>query len=77
MVLGRKRNNISKDTKIRANLLNHKMSQELGISVLRLELTLFRAVVREKTEETERGIIVKKTNKPCIRGLQPSYRHKI
>lgn len=60
MVLGRKRNNIGKDTKIRANLSNQKMSQELGISVWRLELTLFRAVVRDETEETERDIIVKK-----------------
>lgn len=62
MVLGRKRNNIGKDTKIRANLSNQKMSQELGISVCRLELTLFRAVVRDETEETERDITVKKTS---------------
>lgn len=75
MVLGRKRNNIGKDTKIRANLSNQKMSQELGISVWRLELTLFRAVVRDETEE-RKGYYCKE-DKPCIRGLQPSYRHKI
>lgn len=56
MVLGRERNNIGKDTKIRANLSNQKMSQELGISVWRLELTLFRAVVRDETEE--KGILL-------------------
>ena len=71
--VGRKRNNISKDTKIKANLLNYKMSQELGNSVLKLEFMLFRAVVRDETEETENSIIVKKTNKSCIRGWQSSY----
>ena len=44
------------------------MSQELGNSVLKLEFMLFRAVVRDETEETENSIIVKKTNKSCIRG---------
>ena len=38
--VGRKRNNISKDTKIKANLLNYKMNQELGNSVLKLEFML-------------------------------------
>lgn len=53
------------------------MSQELGISVLRLEFKLFRAVVRGKTEEKERGITVKKAETPCVRSLQSSYRHKL
>ena len=71
--VGRKRNNISKDTKIKANLLNYKMSQELGNSVLELEFMLFRAVLRDETEETENSIIVKKTNKSCIRSWQSTY----
>ena len=36
------------------------MNQELGNSVLKLEFMLWRAVVRDETEETENGIIVKK-----------------